>query len=315
MDEQFEHRSLLALDTLRTLQQRSDVPSALRLLAQLAILLGSAAAVVTHSGQPLVEWAAAMLLALAWAAIFAPFHEATHQTAFRGSRANALATWLTGIPFGLAPAVYRTFHFEHHRHTHDPQRDPEIAPDPRTAMWPSTRRGWLLAALGYKLMLLKGRLTVEFVRRPPAQWAALGAWTAHIDDPATLARECRILAALWLLFLVSALTWLPGGGWLLLALWFGQVLQTLWLMCEHTGLPHSGSILRRTRSVLSNACVRWWLWNMNYHAEHHAWPSIPWHHLPAAHAAINTHLEACAPGYVALHRSVLAGAPLATPAP
>lgn len=314
MEEQFEPRPLLPLERLRVLQQRRDGPSLLRLTLHLGILILAAGAVMRHAGHPRSELFPTVVLALAWAGIFAPFHECTHQTAFAKRTTNDVGAWLTGIPFGLAPAVYRTFHFEHHRHTQDPERDPEIASAPVTALWPPTRRTWLMAVLGYNLVMLKLRLTVGFALRPQAAWPLLGGWTTHISDSGAVVRECRVLAAIWLVFLISALWWLPGGGWLLLALWLAHVLQTLWLMCEHTGLPHTGTILARTRTVESNAFARWWLWNMNYHAEHHAWPSIPWHQLPAAHREIADRLEAHAPGYIALHASVIAGRPLATPA-
>lgn len=313
MQEQFEHRPLLELDALRALQTRNDRDSAWRLTLHVSALLLFAALVMHWHAQPLLALPASVLLAVAWAGIFAPFHECTHETAFASRRWNRFGTRLTGLLFGIAPAVYRTFHFEHHRHTHNPERDPELTPDPRIAAWPPTPAIWWRAALGDGLILLKLRLCLPFAFKSEVEWPLYGGWTAHIEDRAALARECRLLCAAWLVFLVAALLWLPGGGWLLFALWLSHVFQTAWLMCEHTGLPHSGSILRRTRSVESNAFVRFWLWNMNYHAEHHGWPSIPWHRLPHAHAVVAPHLEALAPGYIAQHRSVLAGQPLATP--
>ena len=42
-------------------------------------------------------------------------------------------------------------------------------------------------------------------------------------------------------------------------------------------------------------------------------PSIPWHRLPQAPALLAPQLAALAPGYIAQHRSVLAGQPIATP--
>jgi fatty acid desaturase len=315
MQEQFEHRPLLAIERLRTLQARNDGASALRLALHVGALLLLAWLVMRWHAQPWLAVPTSVLLAVAWAGIFAPFHECTHETAFATRRWNRYGTVLTGLLFGVSPAVYRTFHFEHHRHTQDPLRDPELAPDPRTAQWPPTAAAWWRAAVGDGLVLLKLRLALPFALKAPVEWPLHGGWTAHIENPTALARECRVLVACWLLFLIAALLWLPGGGWLLCALWLSQVLQTAWLMCEHCGLPATGSILRRTRSVTSNAFVRFWLWNMNYHAEHHAWPSIPWHRLPQAHAEVAPQLEALTPGYIAQHRSVLAGHPLATPRP
>ncbi len=314
MQEQFEHRPLLALEALRALQSRDDRASATRLALHVGALLGLAALTQRWHAQPWLALPVSIMLAVAWAGIFAPFHECTHETAFATRRWNRLGTQLTGLLFGVSPAVYRTFHFEHHRHTQNSERDPEIAPDPRSAGWPPTPASWWRAALGDGLLRLKLRLSLPFAFKPQVEWPLHGGWTAHIEDRAALARECRVLVASWALFLLAALLWLPGGGWLLFALWLCHVLQTWWLMCEHSGLPHTGSILRRTRSVSSNAFVRFWLWNMNYHAEHHGWPSIPWHKLPQAHAEIAGHLEALAPGYIAQHRSVLDGHPLATPA-
>jgi len=94
-------------------------------------------------------------------------------------------------------------------------------------------------------------------------------------------------------------------AWLLVALIASHVFQALWLTTEHTGLPHEGSILARTRTMRTPAFIRWWLWNMNYHAEHHAWPAIPWYQLPVVHEYIAQHLEHVSDGYLRLQGDVL----------
>jgi hypothetical protein len=99
-------------------------------------------------------------------------------------------------------------------------------------------------------------------------------------------RETRVVALFWLALVVASLFGVPGARWLLLALILSHLFQAVWLTTEHTGLPYEGTILARTRTMLPAAWVRWWLWNMNYHAEHHAWPAIPWHALPAVHERV-----------------------------
>ncbi len=306
MDEQFETRPLLDLDTLRALQQRRDLPSAVRLFLHLGAFGLLIAAIVACAGAPVLELPLAVALAWVWSGLFAPFHECTHQTAFATPAANRACAWLTGIPFLMSPAVYRTFHFEHHRHTQDPEKDPELLDDPRYAGWPTGWRNWLTAATGWGLIKLKVRPLLGFCFKPESEWESFARWAPHIRDRAGLVRECRVLLALWVAFVIAALLWIPGGGWLLFAAWFTHVFQGLWIFAEHTGLPHEGSILARTRTVTTNPFVRFWLWNMNYHAEHHAWPGIPWHHLPGAHREIADRLESFVPGYVALHRNVIA---------
>lgn len=38
-----------------------------------------------------------------------------------------------------------------------------------------------------------------------------------------------------------------------------------------------------TRTTLTTRVVRFLAWNMPYHAEHHAMPSVPFHKLPVLH--------------------------------
>ncbi len=306
MDEQFETRPLLQLDTLRALQQRADLPSLVRLSLHLAAFVALFALVmrVAHSFVPALVLS--LLLAWVWSGLFAPFHECVHGTAFRTRRGNTVGAWLAGIPFMMAPAVYRTFHFEHHRHTQDVDKDPELSGDPRYRHWPTGLGNWLHMATGIGLIKLKLRPLFGFSLKPEDEWEQFARWAPHISDRPGLVQECRIVLGLWTVFVVSAVLWLPGGWWLLFAAWFAHVFQTLWVASEHTGLPADGSILRRTRTVESMPLVRWWLWNMNYHAEHHAWPSIPWHRLPAAHAEVADQLESYVPGYLPLHRNIIA---------
>jgi fatty acid desaturase len=44
--------------------------------------------------------------------------------------------------------------------------------------------------------------------------------------------------------------------------------------------------------------VRLLMWNMPFHAEHHLYPSIPFHRLPDAHAVLRNRLGFVQPGYV-----------------
>lgn len=306
MQEQFESRALIPLETLRQLQQRDDQQSALRLLVHLAALAVLVVLLIGSAGKPLAALTLAIALGWVWSGLFAPFRECTHGTAFASRRWNLVGAWATGIPFMMGPSVYRTFHFEHHRHTQDLEKDPELLDDPRYLHWPTGWRNWLHAASGLGLIKLKLLPQWGFVTRPSREWQAVAVWSDKIVDPAEIARDSAVVLLLWVLFVSACVIWIPGGAWLLVAAWFGNVFQTLWFASEHSGLPVEGSILARTRTVSSNPFVRFWLWNMNYHAEHHAWPSIPWHRLPAAHREIVGKLESFVPGYAGLHANVIA---------
>ena len=86
--------------------------------------------------------------------------------------------------------------------------------------------------------------------------------------------------------------WVHPGFWgLLLGQLVGHCLLSSYLVMEHNGLPHEGDILDKTRSIKTNAFVRFLMWNMPYHAEHHAYPAVPFHALPALHEKIQDELK------------------------
>ena len=120
--------------------------------------------------------------------------------------------------------------------------------------------------------------------------------------------QFAVYAALALASLVS------GTGFLfwfwLLPLAVGQPLLRFVLLAEHSGCSLSSDGTENTRTTLTNPAVRWLMWNMPFHAEHHLYPSLPFHALPAAHGPIAPHLRHCDRGYLAVHRRLLRNLPL-----
>jgi fatty acid desaturase len=47
------------------------------------------------------------------------------------------------------------------------------------------------------------------------------------------------------------------------------------------------------------------MWNMPFHAEHHLYPVVPFHHLPALHGQVRGRLRYRAPGYLAANREIV----------
>ncbi|MEO1141077.1 MAG: fatty acid desaturase, partial [Pseudomonadota bacterium] len=81
----------------------------------------------------------------------------------------------------------------------------------------------------------------------------------------------------------------------------GQPFLRLYLMAEHGRCPHVANMLENTRTTFTNSVVRWLAWNMPYHAEHHAYPSVPFHKLPEFHKVAKEHLRITENGYTAFH--------------
>ena len=230
--------------------------------------------------------------------LFAPLHESAHWTAFRTRRLNDVVAWACGAILMLPPTYFRAFHFAHHRHTQDPARDPELAvPKPHTLgeyLWHVSGLPYWRERLVTTLRHARGRACEPFIapRQRPA-----------------IVREARLLLGLYLL---AALASSAGSSAALLYLWvgpalLGQPFLRLYLLAEHTGCPLVASMLENSRTTRSLAPIRRLAWNMPYHAEHHAYPALPFHALPAAHRLLKSRIAVQASGYVAVHREIVAG--------
>ena len=77
------------------------------------------------------------------------------------------------------------------------------------------------------------------------------------------------------------------------------------LIVEHTGCSFDRNGLTNTRTTLAGAPIRLLMWNMPFHAEHHLYPSVPFHQLPALHRQVRDQLHHLAPSYVAANREVM----------
>jgi fatty acid desaturase len=293
---------LLSPAELKALSARRPLRGAAQLALHLALIALGTSAITLARG----DWwllAPAMLLQ-GWllASLFAPAHETAHYTVFESRRANEIIGWFCGLPTLLNWHYYQLFHFAHHRHTQDSRRDPELSPPA-----PTTRRDylWRLTALPTwfsrlrVLLLLAGGKAEAFGFVPAAQ------------RPRLVASARLMLAGLALVVGAAAF----AGRLDLLALyWLGPVLLAMplmraYLLAEHTGCSEDANGLTNTRTTRSNAFMRATMWNMPFHAEHHLFPSIPFHALPAVHARIGDRLAVKGSGYARVTLGLLRSLP------
>jgi len=85
----------------------------------------------------------------------------------------------------------------------------------------------------------------------------------------------------------------------------GQPALRLYLLAEHGDCPRVADMFENTRTTFTNRIVRFVAWNMPYHAEHHVFPAVPFHKLPALHVRMREHLKVTADGYAAFTRDYL----------
>jgi fatty acid desaturase len=279
---------------VRALRRLSDRHGLGRLAGHLAALLAAGGVVAAAPGLwrlPAQALEGAILIFL-----FAPLHESIHRTAFRSRRLNDAVAAVIGFLILLPADYFRFFHFAHHRHTQDPARDPELA----TAK-PATRAQWLWAVTGIPVWywLIRGLLAHAAGRTPEPYLAGKAG--------RQVVREARVLLALYAALALGSVLWRSDAAvvyWVLPAI-LGQPWLRLYLMAEHTGCPLVPDMLANTRTTFTNPVVRYFAWNMPFHAEHHSFPAVPFHALPALHGALAPALKTTAPGYLAVHRQIL----------
>jgi len=122
-------------------------------------------------------------------------------------------------------------------------------------------------------------------------------------------REARIHLALYALIAVASVVMRSAAVlefWVVPAV-LGQPWLRLYLLAEHTGCPLVPDMLANSRTTLTNGIVRFFAWNMPYHAEHHAFPAVPFHALPRLHQRLAPALKVVASGYIDAQRSILKG--------
>jgi fatty acid desaturase len=228
------------------------------------------------------------------------WHECGHGTAFK-------TRWMNDAVYNLAcfmimrePTVWRWSHTRHHTDTIIVGRDPEI----------SVKRPPDIIALLLNLFAIKTSIIAlrKLARHATGRLDAEEATFIPEMERHKVYRTARIylaiLAAVAILS-VGLHSWLPAmliglptlyGGWLVIV--FG--------VTQHAGLSEDVLDHRlNSRTVYMNPISRFLYWNMNYHVEHHMFPMVPYHALPALHAAIRSECPPALPSLFAAYREII----------
>ncbi len=288
MEEPLDHRQFVAAlspEQRRALTAKSDSAGLLHLAGHLTLIAVLATAVIAKVP---FWWALMLPLGVALIFLFTLNHEAIHRTAFAADWLNETVSRVCALLLILPATWFRFFHFEHHRHTQDPDRDPELAGTP-----PQTRLAWLWHVSGIPLWIsaIRGLFTnaAGLNRDPFVPPSARG----------RVQREALTMVAVYLGLLAVSL-WLQTAVllwvWIIPAL-LGQPFLRLYLLAEHGRCAFVANMFENSRSTFTGPLVRFLAWNMPYHAEHHAFPTVPFYRLPQLHRLTAPHLRVTSPGY------------------
>ncbi|HEY6629983.1 MAG TPA: fatty acid desaturase family protein [Rhizobiaceae bacterium] len=291
-----DHKKIIAglsPDDRRELTAKADAPGLVRLAFHLGLVLLFGALIVMQ-----VPYWPALLVpqGISIVFLFTTLHETIHETAFRTPWINRAVAGLCGLLILLPPSWFRFFHFAHHRHTQDPDNDPELmSPKPQTIL----QYLRYLSGAPYWIGMAKTVTVNAAGRNGDAFVPEKGHAKATTEARGFLAAYALLLAGS-----VAAQSAVLLWVWIVPAL-VGQPFLRAYLLAEHTRCPHVANMLENTRTTFTTRLVRLLAWNMPYHAEHHSYPAVPFHKLPRFHRLVAAHLRSTERGYVRFHRKLI----------
>lgn len=286
-------------DRLAELHRRTNARAAVELMVWLGLLVGFGIGAVALWPSPIAVGLLAIYGALYGGAADSRWHEMGHNTAFRLRWINDAVYRVSSFMLWREATVWRWSHDRHHTDTIIVGRDLEIA-----IQRPTSRVQMLKAFSGIGSILFWRRIWLHAQGRrdpeveeflPESEWSAVR-------------REARQYVAIQAAVVVACLAlWSPLPLLLIgLPTVYGMWLMVFFGVTQHAGLQENVLDHRlNTRTVYMNPLFRFLYLNMNYHIEHHMFPTVPYYNLPALHAEIKDYLPEPLPNTAAAYREIL----------
>ena len=230
----------------------------------------------------------------------ARWHECGHGTAFKSQWINKAVYNFASFFLLREPTVWRWSHARHHTDAIIVGRDPEIiTPRPPDFL---------------NLLLTVCNLTggLKTIRR-----VFIHAWGKK-----TFPEEDFVPAPEWPRLFLAARVWIAiWAAVIVLAIAIGSVLPVLYILLppflghwlalffgvtQHLGLADDVVDHRlNSRTIHMNPVFRFLYLNMNYHVEHHMFPMVPYHALPALHEEVKADCPAAYPSTWAAYKELV----------
>jgi fatty acid desaturase len=292
------NRLFLSPEDLTILNKPSNQKAIQHLIGHLLVTGCSGYVWGTHLDSLILAIPFLIIYGFSLAAMFAVVHETSHGTAFTTSHVNAIVGWWAGILSFYNSNFFRRSHKWHHRYTQIPEKDPELEDAKPTNL---KEYLWEITELNWWIGKVKGHIKI-----------ALGNLENYPYISASAREEVIRSTRLQLLVYLGAITVSAvfRQPWFiiywLLPLMVGQPMLRVILLAEHIGCSYNNNPLTNTRTTLTIRPVRFLMWNMPFHAEHHLYPSLPFHKLPVAHEKLNSYFTKIDPGFIHVHQEIIA---------
>ncbi|MFO1056527.1 MAG: fatty acid desaturase family protein [Dongiaceae bacterium] len=293
------YRCRIPRAALKQLMRRSDAAGLANFGPWIVLLAGSGWLAWLSWGS---WWAvpAFLLYGTLYTSSDAHWHECAHGTAFRSRWLNEAFYQLTSFMCLREAHLWRWSHARHHTETMIAGRDPEITV-PRPANLPGILADFLYLNSGFiELRKIVGH---AFGRVSPA----VREFVPEAERPKMI-RVSRIYVA------VVAVTTAGSAAlgsplpllFVFLPRFYGAWFHQLCVLTQHAGLAEDQRDHRlSTRTVAMNPVARFLYVNMNYHLEHHMFPTVPFHALPRLHEAVKDQMPPPYDGFLGAYREIL----------
>ena len=213
-------------------------------------------------------------------------HDAAHFRLLPSRFWNDLVSDLfLALPMGLNTALYRRYHLEHHQHTNG-ENDPDkkLMAGHRNWAFPRSFREFL--RLAFTDLLGLNNLELNRFYRQWSPWSAVG---GSSEIRAFLSFRDYVALSGYLVALISFL-YVTNGWlhflllWYLPSLFFIPVIVRARAIGDHLGVASTHE-LNATRTIQVSLLERLLIFpcHINFHLEHHLFPSVPFYNLPKLH--------------------------------
>lgn len=217
-------------------------------------------------------------------------HQALHHTGFESRRLNEVLGVAMGLPMLVSFYEYRINHLKHHALLGTPENKEFFDYGDET---------WTLKGLALRFFMLRhylsftGRLAKAMAGRTVGDYHPR--YQRQVQSFYWISAAALLALAAWCWAVGSAL---PLVVWLVSLLLVASPIHALIEMPEHFGCnPQSTSAFDNTRTIRSNAFMRWFTNSNNFHVEHHLWPNVPLQRVHELHERCQSWSHHFNPGY------------------
>jgi len=278
---------MLSNQEIRDLSATSAWPTTFALLTDWGLII-AAFAIAAVSANLVTGTLCFILIARQQLALAILMHDAAHKRLFSSVKLNDfVGQFLCAAPLLFSMYSYRTLHLRHHKEPLAPD-DPDLT---LIGGYPISRKSFarklLRDALGISYFKFI-RYFIHMARKPKST----GTTKSCADKAPPLAMIVGSIVVmnllLFLLLLAAHHPWFYVTLWLLPAITALQVLLRIRGVAEHAGYGPNKNQMLNARTVLSSwQTLLFAPHSVNYHIEHHVYPSIPHYNLKKVHALLH----------------------------